>query len=47
MSPFSAGMGQDRQCKWIHVEHEEHVKEGDDEEKDVDVGPRHRGHVVC
>ena len=44
MSPFRAGMGQDRQSKWMAVEQEEHDMEGDDEEEDVEL-PWHRGHV--
>ena len=44
MSPFRAGMGEDRQSKWMPVEQEEHDREGDEEEEDVEL-PWHRGHV--
>ena len=47
MSPFSAGLGQDRQSKWMNVEQEEQDREGDEEVEDVVVVPWHRGHVVC
>ena len=36
VSPFRAGMGEDRQSKWMPAEQEEHDREGDDEEEDVE-----------
>ena len=46
VSPFRAGMGEERQSKWMPAEQEEHDREGDDAEEDVEL-PRHRGHVCC
>ena len=46
VSPFRAGMGEDRQSKWMPAEQEEHDREGGDEGEDVEH-PRQRGHICC
>ena len=36
VSPFRAGMGEERQSKWMPAEQEEHDREGGDAEEDVE-----------